>query len=61
VRISYLKQHLNLKERIAVRNGRTGLTVEFKESERLKLQPIIKTEQEKASKFQSLIEPCTVR
>ncbi|MFH6971992.1 tetratricopeptide repeat-containing hybrid sensor histidine kinase/response regulator [Flavobacterium petrolei] len=58
---SYLKQHLNLKERIAILNNeRLGIDdyTKFKESERLK--EIIQTdnqlkEQEKASKFSKLI------
>jgi signal transduction histidine kinase len=58
---SYLKQHLNLKERIAILNNeRLGIDdyTKFKESERLK--EIIQTdnqnkEQQKASKFSKLI------
>lgn len=58
---SYLKQHLNLKERLAIiNNERLGIDdyKNFKESERLK--EIVQTnndtkEQEKASKFSKLI------
>ncbi|MGO4905746.1 ATP-binding protein [Flavobacterium sp. W20_MBD1_R3] len=58
---SYLKQHLNLKERIAILdNERLGVDdyKKFKESERLKeIQQINDdiTEQEKATKFSKLI------
>ena len=58
---SYLKQHLNLKERLAIiNNERLGIDdyTKFKESERLK--EIVQTnnetkEQERASKFSKLI------
>ena len=58
---SYLKQHLNIKERISIRNNkRLGIDdyTKFKESQRLKETIVTNNkikEQEKTNKFSKLI------